>query len=129
VAYESIDIRVKRNRKNLYIKNGFFYSDINGQIHIWTYKISKIQKTINQTKITTKLLYKGDSENLTITQLISKFSKTYKDKKEKDYPIFEIMCNQIFPLNETMLPLFKRKVSTIINQIVKDRKLLENGVQ
>ena len=74
-------------------------------------------------------MYKGDCEDLTITQLISKFSKTYKDKKEKDYPIFEIMCNQIFPLNETMLPLFKRKVSTIINQTVKDRKLLENGVQ
>jgi len=53
VAYDSIDIRVKRNRKNLYIKNGFFYSKINDQFYIWTYKISKIQKTINQTKITT----------------------------------------------------------------------------
>ena len=129
VAYDSIDIRVKRNRKNLHIKNGFFYTEINNQIHIWSYKISKIQKTINQTKITTKLLYKGNGDDLTIIQLISKFSKTYKDKKEKDCPIFEIICNQIFPLSETLLPIFKRKVSTIINQTVRDKKLLENGVQ
>lgn len=128
VVYDSMDIRVKRNRKNLESKNGFFYSDINDQIYIWTYKISKIQKTINQTKITTKLLYKGDRDDLTITQLISKFSKTYKEMKEKEYPIFEIICKQIFPLNETMLPIFKRKVSTIINQTVRDKRLLENGV-
>jgi hypothetical protein len=74
-------------------------------------------------------LYKGNGDDLTIIQLISKFSKTYKDKKEKDCPIFEIICNQIFPLNETLLPIFKRKVSTIINQTVRDKKLLENGVQ
>jgi hypothetical protein len=62
---------------------------------------------------------------LTIPEIISTFSKTYEKNKEEDYPIFEVFCNDVFPLEETLVPIFKRKILSYVNQNVKiTRKLL-----
>jgi hypothetical protein len=62
---------------------------------------------------------------LTIPEIISTFSKTYEKNDEVDYPIFEVFCSDVFPLEQTLVPIFKRKVLSYINQSVKiTRKLL-----
>jgi hypothetical protein len=62
---------------------------------------------------------------LTIPEIISTFSKTYEKNNEMDYPIFEVFCSDIFPLKETLVPIFKRKILSYINQNIKiTRKLL-----
>jgi hypothetical protein len=62
---------------------------------------------------------------LTIPEIISTFSKTYEKNNEVDYPIFEVFCSDVFPLEQTLVPIFKRKILSYINQSVKiTRKLL-----
>ena len=76
-----------------------------------------------QTKTKVKLIYEGDGEDLTIIQLISKFSTDYKKNEEKSFPIFEVLSTQNYPIDETLLPIAKRKILSLINQVVRYDKL------
>ena len=116
VVYESIDLKVKKNRSNIKSKSGFFYYNHEGVLYIWQYTTKKVYKTNNQTKTHLKQIYKGEPEELTVEKIISIFSKTYEKNNEKSHPIFEVNCNSMFPLKETLLPIFKRKILSYINQ-------------
>lgn len=116
VVYESIDLKVKKNRSNIKSKSGFFYYNHEGVLYVWQYTTKKVYKTNNQTKTHLKQIYKGTPEELTAEKIISMFSKTYEKNNEKSYPIFEVNCNSMFPLKETLLPIFKRKILSYINQ-------------
>jgi hypothetical protein len=84
-----------------------------------------VYKTKGQTKTSVKLIFKEQPEGLTIPEIISTFSKTYEINNEKDNPIFEVFCSDIFPLEQTLVPIFKRKILSYVNQNVKiTRKLL-----
>ena len=116
VVYDSIDVIIKRNKTNLKSKSGFFYYVSDETVYIWKYTTTKVYKTKNQSRTTTKLIYEGPKNDLTIPEIISKFSKTYFDKGEDKYPLFEMVCKDIFPMEETLLPLFKRRVLAFISQ-------------
>lgn len=117
VVYDSIDIKVRKNKSNIKSKSGFFYYKNDDEVlYIWQYTTKRVYKTENQTKTHLKQIYKGDETNLTIDELLSKFSKTYESKNEKVYPVIEVNCSSIFPLKETLLPIFKRKILSFINQ-------------
>jgi hypothetical protein len=58
---------------------------------------------------------------LTITKIINTFSEWNKEIETK-VPIFEMVCVGDYPINETLLPLFKRKLITYVNQT----QMLEN---
>lgn len=135
LVFDSLSIYLKRNRWNIKSKSGFFYYKENEIIRIWRYDTKRIPKNPIQSKTKVKLLYEGTSDDLTIIQLISKFSPTYKSKAEKKFPIFEVLSTQNFPLNETLVPIAKRKIISLVNQSVrfdkleKEKKLITNGVQ
>jgi hypothetical protein len=135
LVYDSLTINIKRNRNNLKLKSGFFYYKDDTKIYIWRYDIKKVKNSFNQTKTKVKLVYEGGEDDLTIVQLISKFSPTYKVNKEKNLPIFEILSTQKFPIDETIMPVAKRKIVSLINQsakierLEKEKKLITNGVQ
>jgi hypothetical protein len=63
------------------------------------------------------------------------FILSTKEKvKTRKFPVFEVLCDEIFPLEETLVPIFKRKILSYILQTVKsedkkNKKLLPNGVQ
>jgi hypothetical protein len=124
IVYDSIDVIIKKNKTNLNSKSGFFYYKTETSLYIWKYTTKKIYKSNNQTKTTLSAIYYGEHLDLTISEILSKFSKTYEKNKEFDYPIFEVLCNDIFPLEETLVPIFKRKILSYINQQVKVKKLL-----
>jgi hypothetical protein len=134
LVFDSITIQVKRNRNNLKSKSGFFYHKKENEIFIWRYDIKKVKNFPNQTKTNVKLIYKGDGEDLTVIQLLSKFSKTYKEKEEKKFPIFEMTSTQSFYMDETLIPITKRKIMSLIYQSIRienleeQKKLIENGV-
>ena len=117
VVYDSIDIKIRKNKGNIKSKSGFFYyvSD-DDVLYIWQYTTKRVYKTENQTKTHLKVIYKGEQGELTIDKIISNFSKTYESKGENTYPIIEVNCNSIFPLKETLLPIFKRKILSYVNQ-------------
>jgi len=134
LVFDSILIKIKRNSDNLNSKSGFFYFKIENELYVWRYDIRKVAKGNGQNKTNVKLLYQGNGEDLTIIQLLSKFSKTYKSNSEKTLPIFEVTSTQNFPIYETLVPVTKRKIMSLINQSIRiekmeeQKKLLENGV-
>jgi hypothetical protein len=119
VVYDSIDVKVKKNREHLKKKSGFFFYIRNDVLYVWKYTTKKVYNVKNQTKTTIEVIYEGTQKDLTIQELISKFSKTYEKDKEEEYPIFEVDCSEVFPLEETLLPIFKRKILAYINQVTK----------
>lgn len=125
IVFDSIEVVVKKNKNNLQSKSGFFSYKTTEALYIWQYTTRKVYKTKGQTKTSVKLIFKGQQDNLTIPEIISTFSKTYEKNKESNYPIFEVFCNDVFPLEQTLVPIFKRKILAYINQNVKvTRKLL-----
>lgn len=127
VVYDSIEIIIKKNKNNIKSKNGFFYFNNCDDIYVWKYTIKRIYKTKGQTKTNTKLIYFGSKKNLTITDILSNFSKSYETDNESSYPLFEVECKNIFPINETLLPISKRKIMALITQqknIENNKKLL-----
>jgi len=116
IVYDSIFVNVRKNRKNLSSKSGFFYYKLENQIYIWKYTTRKVKNTKSQTRTTLQEIYNGEINDLTIQKIISTFSKTYVKNNEKNYPLIEVSCEQLFPLKETLLPIFKRKVLAYISQ-------------
>jgi len=126
IVYDSIEVVVKKNKNNLQSKSGFFSYKTPEKVYIWLYTTKKVYKTKGQTKTSIKLIFEGEQNNLTIPQIISTFSKTYEKNNESYYPIFEVFCDDVFPLEQTLVPIFKRKILAYIHQSDKVvRKLLE----
>lgn len=126
IVFDSIEVVVKKNKNNLQSKSGFFTYKSEDITYIWQYTTRKVYKTNGQTKTSLKLIYKGQQNDLTISEIISKFSKTYDKNNEKSYPVFEVFCSDVFPLEQTLVPIFKRKILSYIHQSEKVvRKLLE----
>jgi hypothetical protein len=133
IVYDSIKLNVKKNKNNLQSKSGFFYFTTKETNYIWRYNIRKVKKEENTTKTTIKLIHKEPISDLTIQEIISNFMLLQNKPKNHKLPIFEVICEDIFPLEETLIPIFKRKVMSYISQTVKKeentvKKLITNGV-
>ena len=116
IVYDSITVTVKKNRKNISNKSGFFYYKIGNNIIVWKYTTRKVKNTKSQTRTSLQEIYNGEINDLTIQNILSTFSKTYEKNQEKNYPIFEVNSAQLFPLEETLIPIFKRKILSYITQ-------------
>jgi hypothetical protein len=115
LSFESTSIKLRKNKKNLSLNKSYtVYQDLfNKEIYVWECKFEKISKKKHDTKILFNLIYKGNDK---------KFSKVIEENSEtKDitYPIFEAFSTQNLPLEQTLLPLFKRKVQSYFTQTIK----------
>jgi hypothetical protein len=68
-------------------------------------------------------IYNGSSEDLTVPEIIETFSTWNQTEYFKELPIFEIQSSQNFPMEQTLVPIMKRKIMTYIFQIVNSEKL------
>lgn len=133
IVYDAITVNLKKNKNNIDSKTGFFYYASKDKLYIWKYTVRKSKKTDTQPKTYLKLIHETDDLNLTVNDFILNFlSKDSKVKSHK-YPLFEVICNDVFPLEETLIPIFKRKVMSYISQTVKKeeskvKKLITDGV-
>lgn len=116
VVFDSITIKTKKNKSNIKNKIGFFYYNDGETTYVWKYTTKKVYKVKNQVRTDLTLIFKDKLNDLTISEVISKFSKTYEKNNEIDSPVFEVICSNVFPLEETLLPIFKRKVLSLVNQ-------------
>ena len=120
LVYESIDIKVKHNKKNIHSKKGFFYYKRDGDVYVWKYITKKVYKVKDQYRTSLDLIYQGDIGGLTINTILTKFSKTYETKGESKLPVFEMFCDDKFPIDETLAPLFKRKLISFVSLKLND---------
>ena len=63
-------------------------------------------------------IYENTPEDVTFVSIIENNS-TFKNTNGKtELPIFEMKCNQDFPMEQTIIPIMKRKIMAYIFQIV-----------
>ena len=116
MAYDSIEIKVKRNKNNISSPKGFFYFSRDKKIYVYHYTTKNRKDNLTSQL---KEIFVGETD-LTIIKILSKFSPNYKVEKQNLLPIFEVKGNEIFPIEETLLPIFKRKV---LNFVVQSKKV------
>lgn len=125
LAFENINIFVRRNIEN--ISNGqgysFFYKKDTNEILFWEFYMKKNKNYNYQKKIIFKEIYRGNSTEYRLSEIIENFSSFNKTKFYKNIPIFEIKSSQLFPIEQTLVPIMKRKIQTYINQSLENKQI------
>jgi len=122
IVYESASVNLKRNKGTLSLGKGFaaYKEESSSNVFVWFYQLDNEIEG----KTTFDLIYSGGN-NLKFTEIISKFEEI--DNEEKKYlPVFELLTTQEFPFEESLIPIFKRKISNYVQQSVRITKKTEN---
>jgi hypothetical protein len=126
IVFDSLDMVIKRNKKNVLHQKGFFYYiDNEKKYYVWEYIMKKETKQNPQQMIKIELIYDNLINDLTISKIINKFS-SFDSIDKKMGPIFYMISSGIFPIQETLLPMFKRRIAGHISQIKKYEQVIEN---
>jgi hypothetical protein len=116
IVFDSLDMVIKRNKKNVLHQKGFFYYiDNEKKYYVWEYIMKKETKQNPQQMIKIELIYDNLINDLTISKIINKFS-SFDSIDKKMGPIFYMISSGIFPIQETLLPMFKRRIAGHISQ-------------
>jgi hypothetical protein len=120
IAYDSVSVSIKKNKSELTNDNGFFfYNDkFNEKFYVWEYKFKKPNKRKSEVKQYINLIYSDVKSDLTITEIIENFSDWNKSENLYKLPIFEVFSSEPYPLEHTLLPIFKRKMLSYISQTI-----------
>ena len=125
LAFDSVEISLKKNKGYLLSGIGyvFYYRKKENKVYVWEYQIKKGRKQPNTNKTYIKSIYESTPEDVTLSSIIETNSSFVKTKKYKDLPVFEMMCNQDFPMEQTIVPIMKRKVMSYVFQIINIGKI------
>ena len=116
IVFDSLDMKIRRNKKNVVNPKGYFYFIDNSKKHyVWEYTIKKQTKSNPQQMTNVNLVYSDQVNDLTISKIINNFS-TFTVEERRSAPIFQMTCSGEFPIEETLLPMFKRRISGFISQ-------------
>lgn len=119
IAFDTIEISIKRNKGGLDSGFGyiFYYGKKENKIYVWEYEVeNKGDKAINKTNL--NKIYENTPEDVTLVSIIENNSTFKKTNHKTELPIFEMKCNQDFPMEQTIVPIMKRKIMAYIFQIV-----------
>lgn len=121
IVYDSVSILPKKNKKNLNSNVGyFFYVDKKkNKNYVWEYIIKKYTSELDEYYTETNLIFDGDKSSKTLNEIIEEYSTVDTTIKKEDLPIFSLKSSDDYPIFETLLPLFKRKLLSYILQSVK----------
>jgi hypothetical protein len=100
VVYDSIEIISIFNEDNLESKRGYFYTKSNQIVRIWEYNVRK---------------YKG-SDKFVVVEKHDDDLLRHLHSVENKFPAFYLLCEKEAPMDETLFPLFKRKVMSYVLQ-------------
>jgi hypothetical protein len=125
IAYDSVDVQIKKNKAGLVSGSGyiFYYQKDTESLFVWEYQIKK-PKTDNQNNKTyINLIYNGPVDELTMTNIIDTFSTWNTTDFYHNLPIFEMKCSQKLPMEQTIVPIMKRKIMAYVFQVVNFEKM------
>ena len=124
IVFDSVELSIKKNKEHLALGSGyiFYYRKLDNKIYVWEYEIKKKrgEKDVNQTHITK--MYENIPDSTRLVSIIEEYSKFNKTDYYKGLPVFEMVCNQDFPMDEAIVPIMKRKLMSYIFQIVNINK-------
>lgn len=119
ILYDNVGIHLKKNKSTLRKRAGYFYYTNNdNKTYIWEFKTKKVGKSKYDYKLFVNLIYETDN-NFDIYDIIKNNSDWNNVENNNKLPIFQLTSNSDYPINESLLPIFKRKVLNYINQTVK----------
>jgi cytoskeletal protein CcmA (bactofilin family) len=123
LVFDSVHLQVKKNKKNVLEPKGYFYffDKKENKLYVWEFENKPAAKGSPENVVLTNLIYSDQKNELTIPKIINNFSKWNIENKTK-LPVFEMISRGEFPINETLLPMFKRKLIAYVNQ----KQTLEN---
>jgi hypothetical protein len=120
IVYESTDINLKKNKKNLGVGMGYVYIGFKTKktVYLWEYSIKKIRGTKSEAKIYFNLIWEGNPEGKRITTVINENTTWGEYENQKQLPLFEVHSNENFPFDATLVPMIKRKLLSYILQSI-----------
>ena len=120
IIYDAIYVKIKRNAKSLNKPNGYMvYTDSSdNQIYVWEYNINHSSPSIDEYNIKLLLIHQGNKKEMSLNQIIDSHS-TFTEKERKSVPVFDFKSTVSYPIEETLLPLFKRKMLSWVFQSTK----------
>lgn len=125
IAFDSIEINIKKNKGGLIAGSGyiFYYEKKNEKLFVWEYQIRDNKKDKGNHKTYLNKIYEDVIEDVKLSTIIDERSTLNHTDYYKDLPIFEMKCsNPNFPMDQTIVPIMKRKVMAYIFQIVNFEK-------
>lgn len=127
LAFDAIEVNVRKNKSEITSGYGFvFYWRKDASIlYVWEYKVKKVKDYVPNSKLELKQIYEGDMALKPLMEIINESSTFKRDVLNKDLPIFEVKSSTHFPMEQTLVPMIKRKVLSTYLQFVS----FENTVQ
>ena len=89
---------------------------------MWEYEIKKTKKYSNNKTLITQI-FKGPPSELTLTFILETYSNWKDSEESKNYPVFYVRCEHNFPMEQTFIPILKRKITAHIFQILNLEKI------
>ena len=125
LAYDNIEVSLKKNRHKLSERKGFayHYKKTDNLITIWEFEIKSPENEPLNNKIYLRHVYQSEPNETTLLSIIENYSSWTEDEITKELPIFEIRSTQDFPLEQTFIPIMKRKIMVYVFQIVNLEKI------
>lgn len=125
VVFDDVSLKVRFNKKNELNDVGYFYYlTKQNDVYLWRYTIKSVLKNSPEKKIICDLMYSEQKNDLTINKIINMFASE-SDNKEK-LPVFEMSTKGNFPIENTLLPLFKRRLISYVTQKKQTKEYYEN---
>lgn len=120
LAFDNINIQIKKNRDNLHLGKGFcyYFNSVENKVFVWEYEIKKGRKKDIGHRTNISLIYENELKNSTIGQVIQTFSTWVEKLNVEELPIFEVKSKISFPMEQTFVPIVKRKILSFIFQII-----------
>lgn len=116
IIYESLWVSLLENDEELKRGKGFLFFDYGDTNFLYKYELKPFKRNKKEKRVVLKPI-KITKESLDIPKLISEDSH---EIKKPNHPIFVIKIKKntdnFVPLEETILPLIKRKISSFLQQ-------------
>ena len=126
-AFETTEVRPKKNIENYGYGRGlaFYHDKFTHKHYVWLYELRKVNKKHREHKCIFKLMYEGD-KRITLRSLKNSADDDIKDYIYK-FPVFELSSEHNLDMNQTLIPIFKRKIMNFIFQTATQKELTENA--
>lgn len=123
-GFDSVGINIKKNKRYFKGSRGFVYylDEFNKTDFVWEFLLKRISKQKTDSKIIFNLIYSGQTNELKLKQIIDNYKNVFSGLTEQEVsklPIVEVSSKENLPFNETLVPIFKRKLLSYIMQTVK----------
>lgn len=131
IVYESTNVLLKKNIKFINSGRGFVYFTMKDlkKVLVWEFRFEKNRITKGETKMIMDLIWEGDPQGLKIFDICLESSSWDNVEDIEKLPLFEITTNNKFPMEETLIPMIKRKIVGYLTQSIplKDFKHFDNS--